>query len=505
MSSRSGSRSADHLELPTREQLAQYAHDLNLPASDDDIEECLAAVATIYDDIHRLEELGAPSVPLRHPERDPGRTPTDSEDPYHAIVRFCDVKGADTGPLAGMHIGVKDHIPVAGIPVSNGNAADSAPTPTEDAAAVERLLDAGASITAKTTIGGSIGGPARNPLNPAFSPGFSSSGSGAAVAAGMVDAALGTDIAGSVRIPAAWCGIVAIKATHGLVPSCATLAGPNANQIGPITTTVTDNATMLEVMAGPDYRDPHHADGLPPGGGYISAADQGIDGLRIGFITEAAQPSICTPAALAALERAKERLSKLGAELAPVSVPLWNDAAVIMLTLTNIAAFASTPHWLGLSLDYHGRVDEPLHTAIATRDVPDPRRTLMSLLGEHLRRQFGQVSPIARAQNLRVELRRQVNLALAGVDVLVTPTMVVGPHKLDEATPGLDTAASRDLLNLQIRNTCPLNLSGHPALSVPSGPGDDNLPTGLQIIGRKLDEYTVYRAGFAFEATSPQV
>ncbi len=159
---------------------------------------------------------------------------------------------------------------------------------------MERLLDAGAVTTGKTNLddlafgGGSAFGESRNPLNPKYSTGGSSSGSGAAVAGGMVDVALGGDEGGSIRIPSAWCGLVGMKATHGLVPSYGmTYMDHTIDHIGPMTRTVTDNARMLEVIAGTDWRDPQWVRATPSPSEYLRAAKAGISGLRIGVVPEA--------------------------------------------------------------------------------------------------------------------------------------------------------------------------------------------------------------------------
>jgi Asp-tRNA(Asn)/Glu-tRNA(Gln) amidotransferase A subunit family amidase len=165
------------------------------------------------------------------------------------VIRFCEVRGALDGPLAGRRLSVKDCIAVAGVQMTNGVRRLPAAVPTEDAVVIERLLDAGVVITAKTNLEdmglglgeGSAFGASRNPRNPRFSTGGSSSGSGAAVASGLVDIALGADEAGSVRIPSAWCGLVGMKATHGLVPSYGmTYMDHTIDHIGPMTTTVAD-------------------------------------------------------------------------------------------------------------------------------------------------------------------------------------------------------------------------------------------------------------------------
>lgn len=502
------------LKPPTREQLAQYAASHYLPASPRELDEYLATMTASLSIFELLDKLDNPEIPLRHPYRDPGRPPTATEDPYNAVIRFCEVRGANDGPLAGKRIGVKDCIAVAGIPMTSGGQRRPLPVPTEDAVVVERLLDAGATIVAKTNMADmSLGhgessafGATKNPRNPRFSPGGSSSGSGAAVAAGLADAALGADQGGSLRVPSAWCGIVGMKASHGLVPSHGLVYMDHTlDHIGPMTTTVADNAAMLEIIAGGDWRDPQWVRADPVAGKYTAAANVGINDLRIGVITESLEPSGCTPGMLESFERARKALSHLGADVVPVSVPLWTHATVIMTAALPFWMTAMT-HSLGQGYGHLGRVDiNMMSTAAAqfrlgARDLPVVLRNLL-LIGEHLREAYQGVH-FGKAQNLRLELRRQVDELFAEVDLLITPTTPTGPFELATASlnEGEMVAHEGTEARTATLNTCPFSLTGHPALTVPAGLGDNELPAGLQIIGPRFDESTVYRAGFAFES-----
>lgn len=502
VSSGAGLRAVRQLNPPTREQLARYAARQRVPLSDDQLDDYVDHVSAWLSIFDRLDRLEEPRVALRHCDRNPGRIPSAAEDPFSAIVRFCEVKGAGSGRLGGMRIGVKDNIAVAGLPMANGERHDSAaPVPTEDAVVVERLLDAGATITAKTSIGGVDTSlrPTRNPHGPQFSAGGSSSGSAAAVAAGMVGAALGADQGGSVRIPSAWCGIVGMKATHGLIPSYGLIYWDHTlDHIGPMTNTVADNAAMLEVMAGGDWRDPQWVRADPVAGDYTGAAELGVEGLRIGVVTDSLEPSGCTLKTLRLFERARTTLSKLGAEVVPLSVPLWTDAPTILLAILTFGLTAMADSF-GQGYGHLGRIDTNLLVATANqhlngaRDLPLGSRVL-PLVFEHLREAYCGVH-FGRAQNLRLELRRQLDAVFNDVDVLITPTTPTGPFEL--------SCGDKPSVATLLANTCALNLSGHPALNVPSGLGDNNLPTGLQIIGRKFHEHTVYRVGSAFEAAGP--
>jgi amidase len=296
-----------------------------------------------------------------------------------------------------------------------------------------------------------------------------------------------------------------MKATHGLVPTYGlTYWDHTLDHIGPMTRTVAENAAMLEVMAGDDWRDAQSAQARPVAGAYTDAAERGIEGLRIGVAAEAVERAGCTAGTLAAFERACDQLRALGAELVPVSVPLWEQAPIIWfaVAMCGVTAMAES---LGQGHGHLARIDpdrvaqaaahqrdhglEILSLAFRTRSLP--------LVVEHLR----DGTYLAGAQNLRLELRRQLDAVLHEVDVVITPTTPTGPVAIDgprvddDDLEGLLTAFAKSMTT-----TCPLNLTGHPALTVPSGPADDDLPTGLQICGARFGDRTLYRVGFAFEA-----
>jgi amidase len=506
-------RATGRLRGPSAAQVTEYArrHRLELDAAG---AERMAAIITggltTYD---RVDELDAPSVALRHTKRDPGHTPLSGEDPFNAVVRFCDVEGSSDGPLAGRTLGVKDCIAVAGIPTTNGGRRVPYAVPTEDAVVVERLLDAGARITMKTNMEdlalglgeASFFGAARNPVNPRFATGGSSSGSGAAVAAGLVDLALGADEAGSVRIPAAWCGLVGMKATHGLVPSYGlSYMDHTLDHIGPITKTVADNALMLEVMAGGDWRDPQWVRADPVAGAYAASRGEGIEGMRIGVIEEALEPIGCTPDVLEAFARAEAVLTGLGAIVERVSIPLWSDAWAIESATVAFGLHAMVTSG-GQGVGHLGRIDvETMAASVAqTRlgvvDLP-PFLQIMLLTVEHMRDAYLGIH-FGKGQNLRLELRRQVAAALAGCELLITPTTPAVAFELADGPLSDDEMAARIGIDA-VLNTCALDLTGNPAMTVPAGTGAHGMPVGLQVIGRHFDEERVYRAAFAFEAAT---
>src|SRR5215468_10488907 len=278
---------------PTSEDLAKIAERYRLGLSPHDVEAfrvIIAGAMASYDAVERLYTALLPEMPDRL-----YRWPALAENELGAWYVTTEIKGADGGPLAGRQVAIKDNIAVAGVPMMNGSATVEGYVPLRDATVVTRLLDAGATITGKAVCedlcfsGGSHTsrtGPVRNPWDPTRSAGGSSSGSAALVAAGLADMATGGDQGGSVRIPAAYSGVVGHKPTHGLVPY--TGAFPieqTIDHLGPMARTVADVALALGVMAGPDGLDPRQPAALEVPD-YVAELDRGAAGLRVGVVTE---------------------------------------------------------------------------------------------------------------------------------------------------------------------------------------------------------------------------
>ncbi|HEY6331762.1 MAG TPA: amidase family protein, partial [Blastocatellia bacterium] len=211
---------------PTIAELRRIAESYGFDLSEADLETLSNLGDGTLQSYARLDQLQAPKLPVKYP-RNAGWAPTAQENPHNAWAWRCSIKGSGEGLLAGRTVALKDNICLAGIPMRNGSNVLDGFVPDEDATVVTRILDAGGEIAGKAVCenfcfsGGSHtsdGNPVKNPADPLRSTGGSSSGSGALVAAGAVDMALGGDQGGSIRIPSSWCGIVGLKPTHGLVP-----------------------------------------------------------------------------------------------------------------------------------------------------------------------------------------------------------------------------------------------------------------------------------------------
>ncbi|HEY8644430.1 MAG TPA: amidase family protein [Gaiellaceae bacterium] len=505
---KSHERNMGHLRPPSVEDLRRAAEREHLELSEAECEELAPFAADFVRALDGVEDLPDLEIPVRYP-RTPGRRPTPEEDPVNAFVRVLDIRGADEGPLAGLRIGIKDNIAVAGVPVTNGSRT-FAYTPLQDAVVVERILDAGGSITGKLNLDDfsasgfgdtSVFGPARNPLDSARSAGGSSSGSSAAVAAGLVDMALGVDQGGSVRMPAAACGLVGMKATHGLVPSFGvTHMDHTLDCIGPIARTVADAALLLSVIAGPDWRDPQWTRDVEVDD-YAAAPADGVRGLRVGVLEESLDPELCEPAVLAGVDAAAGALAEAGANVERASVPLWRSAFSIWVG-TLVATWGPMLRSYSVGFGHLGLIEvERAHAASLVRrgegHLLPATVKLVLLVNAYLDERYHGV-PLARAHNQRLVLCKALDDALNRYDVLLAPTV---PRVAVELPSGRLTpieAMSRIVSETVL--ACPANVTGHPALAVPSGWDAQGLPTSAQVIGGRWGDRRVLAAGAAIEA-----
>jgi amidase len=451
--------------------------------------------------------------PTRRPgPRDPGGPPQAEDDPLNAFIRCCRVEGADAGPLANRTVAVKDNIAVAGIPMTEGSHFPPF-VPTDDAVVVERVLDAGGTIVGTLNMdelgGGATGvmsafGPARNPIDPTRTAGGSSGGAGAAVGSGAVDMALAVDQGGSGRIPAAFCGLVAIKATHGLVPSFGVgHIDHTIDYVTPVARSVRQAALLLSAIAGDDWRDSQWVRGPIPVDDYLCDAEADLAGIRVGLIEESINGVSLDADVRAGFERATQALAAAGARVETMSLPTWSTGfATYMPFVAHLIANMIRSE--GVGYGHLGYIDvERLHAfAVARRTEslnlnPYVKSWLLAdrfLHDRHLNVSFGIL------QNQRLLLRRRVSEALQEFDLLVTPTVPMVAPKLFDHEPSIDELLAHTPADVAY-NTAPLNLTGHPAISVPTGrPATGELPTALQIIAPHFSERLALRAAFALES-----
>ena len=494
------------VKRPTPSQLRAVAADLGIRLTDADVDSFLALMAGSFAAYDAVDAMPDHVPPVTYP-RTPGYRPEGVENRYNAWYVKTTIQGAATGKLAGKRVALKDNVCLAGVPMMNGASTLEGYVPDVDATIVTRILDAGGTIVGKAHCeyfcfsGGShtgAAGPVENPRKPGHSAGGSSSGSAALVAAGEVDMAIGGDQGGSIRIPAAYCGIYGMKPTHGLVPYTGIMPiEVTLDHTGPMTATVRDNALLLEVIAGADGLDPRQY--APRTAPYVEALGRGVDGLRIGVVTEGFDHPNSEADVDSQVRRAAATLGKLGATVREVSLPMhrlgpaiWSPIALEGATELMMKGNGFGTNWRGLYvtslLDAHSAWR---HRADELSDTLKISMFLGHYFVKHYRGHF-----YAKAQNLSRKLRAAYDAALAAHDLLLMPTLPL------KATPLPPADAPRELYVQRafemIANTAPFDVTGHPAMSVPCGQTDDR-PIGMMLIGKHWDESTIYRAAHAFE------
>ena len=466
----------------------------------------------ILTEIYSVDDIAYPSAEVRYSDRTYEDLSTLQNDIYNVFVRRCLVKGAPEGKLAGLRIGIKDNIKVADIPMSNGSRVIEDFVPEVDAIVVERILDNGGTIVGKLNLDsfsmGATGessefGPTMNPHNTDYSPGGSSAGSGAAVAAGEVDVALGVDQGGSARIPASWCGVVAMKATHGLVPSFGiSYVDHTLDNVCPMARTVSDVATTLEVIAGEDVKDPQWVRGPLRTKKYGELLDQDIAGVRVGVIEESLMWSDSERDVNESVLKRVEDLKLSGVQVNTVSLPWWKNCEAVILAIMTHSLSAMVES--DLEGYWRGGLCDPAWQEVfgqARREsghLLNPLLIVHMILAKYLQNEHCSVY-FSKAQNVRHTMTGYLDDVLKEYDVLVTPTtpMKAVPLPTREETKVKD-GKQRSLFRNN-RNTCPLNLTGHPAISLPSGISDSGLPIGIQLIGRYFEEDLLFMVASTIE------
>ena len=426
---------------------------------------------------------------------------------YNAFITEALIDGDDDGPLAGTTVAVKDNISTEGVATTCGSDMLADYVPPYSATVVERLTDAGARIVGKTnmdefgmgtTTETSAFGPTRNPADPERVPGGSSGGSAAAVAAGEADVALGSDTGGSVRCPAAFCGVVGIKPTYGLVSRYGLVAYANSlEQIGPIAPTVAEAAAVLDVIAGPDpndgtTRDPTVAADGDVSTDYAAATDGDVEGLTVGVPTELFDGA--DERVVETVEAAIDDLVAAGATTTTISLPSVEHAVEAYYVIAMSEASSNLARFDGVRYGHRAEADGNWNESFAaTREEgfgAEVKRRI--LLGTYALSAGYHDEYYAKAQDARAWVRQDFEAAFETVDVIASPTMPVLPFELGESL--------EDPLRMYLAdaNTTPVNLANLPAISVPAGEAD-GLPVGLQLVGPAFEEATVIRAASAVE------
>ena len=455
----------------------------------------------------RIDALPEPGLPVAYP-RTPGHRPPPEENPHNAWYWRCEVSGARHGLLAGKTVALKDNVCLAGVPMSIGASVLEGYMPEVDATIVTRILDAGGTIAGKAVCGAfcmegssftASTGLIPNPHKPSHAAGGSSSGSAALVAAGAVDVAVGADQGGSLRIPAAWCGLYGMKPTFGLVPYSGIASIEfTLDHAGPMAANLEDMTRLLQAMAGPDGIDPRQPDIEPPD--YLAALEGGVRGLRIACLAEGFERPESEPVVDERVRAALKRFEELGAEVSTVHLPMHRDGMHIWAGIAREGAVQNMIKGGGVGVNQQGYQITSLldASARALRRQPNdlaPTVTLTLLFGEYMQRAYhGRY--YAKAQNLRRTLRAAYDAVLAEHDLIALPTTAMRARPLpdpDTCSPAQYEHDAHDAL----MNPCPFDASGHPALTIPCGMAD-GLPIGLSLVARHFGEPVMLRAAAAF-------
>jgi amidase len=490
---------------PTQSQIRRLGEKLGLNLSDRETElfaHMMEGFCQAYDVV---DELPNHLPEVRYP-RTSGYRPYGEENKFNAWARKVRINGAPSGLLAGKRVVLKDSICLAGVPMTVGAGFMQAYVPEVDATVVTRILDAGGEIVGKAACeylcsSGSSNTswplPVLNPHDTACSAGGSSSGSAVLIAVGDADMSLGGDQGGSIRIPAAWCGIVGLKPTYGLIPY--TGMAPiewTVDHTGPMTANVEDNALLLEVVAGSDGIDTRHA--APVTANYREIMRMGIRGLRIGVIKE----SLGTPESDAEVDAkilaAAGHFERLGAKVETVSVPVHAIGRAIWTPTIVEGSMDFMMRWNGAGTN-HGGLFVPGAAEAMSRwreradEISVPLKVLM-LAAEFMSTTYSGHF-YGKSQNLMRWMRDEYDAALKRYELLIMPTTPQTPTRLPREGASIDEVWG-SALNMN-RNTAPFCGTGHPAISIPCGL-INNLPVGLMLIGKHWDEGTIYRAAYAF-------
>jgi aspartyl-tRNA(Asn)/glutamyl-tRNA(Gln) amidotransferase subunit A len=408
------------------------------------------------------------------------------------------------GPLSGIPLAVKDNMCTMGVPTTCSSMMLERFMPPYESTATARMLDAGYVLVGKTNLDEFAMGsstensgffPTRNPWDLERVPGGSSGGSAAAVAADECIAALGSDTGGSIRQPAALCGVVGLKPTYGRVSRFGLVAfASSLDQIGPITKTVRDSALLMNVIAGHDPKDSTSAPVEPPD--FTASLGRGIKGMKVGvpreFFVEGMDREVEEK-----VKEAIKALESLGAVAVEVSLPHTPYAVATYYIVANSEASSNLARYDGVKYGFRAGGRDLMDMYMETRARgfgPEVKRRIM--LGTYALSSGYYDAYYLKAQKVRTLIKRDFEEALGTVDVIATPTTPEVAFRAGEKTADPLTMYLSDILTISS------NLAGVPAVSVPCGFNAEGLPVGLQIIGRHFDEASILQVAHAYEQSA---
>jgi amidase len=489
---------------PRIDDLARIAHQLRFDLSASDLDSFHKLLEPSILAYARLDELEDPPPTVKYP-RGPGHAPEPGQNQFNAWSWRCEIHGAGKGPLNSKRFAIKDNVAVAGIPMMNGTTLLEGFVPDLDATVVTRILDAGGTIVGKSVCeslcfsGGSHtsdNGPVTNPHHASRSTGGSSSGSGALVAAGAVDMAIGGDQGGSIRIPSSWCGIYGLKPTFGLVPY--TGAFPielTLDHLGPMARTAADCALMLEAIAGPDGLDPRQRPDLI-GQHYSKMLTGDARGLRLALVREGfGVPGFSEKDVDECVISAARSFEKVGARVTEVSIPWHREGGVLWSAIGCEGALSTMLEGSGFGNNWKGYYPVAMLDAMG-RGLEQRSSRLSAtakmflMLGQYMREQY-RGRYYAKARNLARSLTAAYDAALLDADLLIMPTTPMKATLLP--SPGCSHEEYIECATNMGANTGQFDVTGHPAMNVPCGISE-GLPVGMMLVGRFGDDGNILRA-----------
>ena len=415
--------------------------------------------------------------------------------------------GETLGPLAGVPISIKDNLCTRGVETTCSSKILEGWKPPYNATVIEKLKEAGAVIMGKTNLDefamgssteNSAFGPTRNPHNLELVPGGSSGGSAAAVAAGFSPLALGSDTGGSIRQPAALCGVVGVKPTYGRVSRYGLVAfASSLDQVGPFANTVSDAALTLEVISGHDPRD---STSIPERPLNISEVlNQGVDGMRIGVIEELSGKGLegISPDVSSRVEEAIKVFSNAGAIVESASVPASIYGLSAYYVIAPAEASSNLARYDGIRFGPRTEAATTAETMTATRTKgfgDEVKRRIM--LGTYALSAGYYDAYYGKSQRVRTLIMNDFAKAYEKFDILISPTAPTTAFPLGDKTA--------DPMQMYLQDVCtiPSNLAGHPAMSVPFGSGEDGMPVGIQILAPAMAEREMFQAAKVLESES---
>jgi amidase len=492
------------------DELQQFAQAKGLTIALGEQEQYKIVADALVDALDELEAQEPAPIQVLEALRDPGRPPHPGEDPYNAVVRWCRVKAGASDILSGKRVSLKDCVAVAGVPLTCGSRVLSGFVPSNDSIVVERILRAGGEIVALTNMddfalsaGGesSFYGPTLNPFDIRRTAGGSSGGAAAVLHYDRVDLSVGCDQGGSIRVPAAWCGVIGLKPTHSLVPYTGIVGiDQTFDHAGPMGRSSADVAALLQAIAGKHESDPRQRE--VPARDYVAAVAQAPDtlaGVTLGVVAEGfSEQAGVQPDVAEAVEEAVNRFAELGAKITRISIPEHRQAAGVSFAIA-VQGMADLLESGGNGFAWKGRyfADLPAALGPGLRDFGadlSPQVKIFLIVGAWLQRERSGTF-YAKAQNVRPMLADAYDHALSGIDALLMPTTPNVAHELD---PDL-TLSERVLRGWDVlSNTIPADVTGHPALTIPAAE-TTGLPVGVMLIGKQFEDDRLLELAAAYE------